>query len=135
MHVHGENILLVGSILLLLSILGSKTTHSWGVPTLIFFLLTGILAGSEGLGGIAFDDPSRAQILGIVALNFILFSGGLSTNFRTIEPILRKGLALSTIGVLLTALSVGLFVHFLLGFSLPVGFLLGAIISSTDAAA
>ncbi len=52
MHLHSENILLVGSILLLLSILGGKTTSRWGVPTLIFFLLVGILAGSEGLGGI-----------------------------------------------------------------------------------
>jgi cell volume regulation protein A len=135
MHLHSENILLVGSILMLLSILGGKTTSRWGVPTLLFFLLVGILAGSEGLGGIPFDDPPLAQFIGIVALNFILFSGGLGTNFRTIEPILRKGLALSTIGVVLTALSVAVFVHFLLGFSMPVGLLLGAIISSTDAAA
>lgn len=105
------------------------------MPTLLFFLLTGILAGSEGIGGIAFDDPEQAQIIGVIALNFILFSGGLSTNFRTIEPVLRKGLALSTLGVLLTALSVAVFVHFLLGFSMPVGLLLGAIVSSTDAAA
>ena len=135
MHLHSENILLVGSVLLILSILGGKTTSRWGMPTLLFFLLTGILAGSEGIGGIAFDDPSTAQVIGIVALNFILFSGGLSTNFRTIEPVLRKGLALSTLGVLLTATSVGLFVHYLLGFSMPVGLLLGAIVSSTDAAA
>ena len=135
MHLHSENILLVGSALLLLSILGGKTTSRWGVPTLLFFLLVGILAGSEGLGGIPFDDPPLAQLVGIIALNFILFSGGLSTNFRTIAPVLKKGLALSTLGVLLTATSVGVFVHFLLGFSIPVGLLLGAIVSSTDAAA
>lgn len=135
MHIHSENILLVGSVLLLLSILGGKTTSRWGVPTLLFFLLTGVLAGSEGIGKIPFDDPPLAQIIGIIALNFILFSGGLSTNFRHIEPVLKKGLALSTIGVLLTAGSVGLFVHFVLGFTLPVGLLLGAIVSSTDAAA
>jgi len=135
MHLHGENILLVVSVLLLLSILGGKTTSRWGVPTLLFFLLVGILAGSEGLGGIPFDDPPSAQLVGIIALNFILFSGGLSTNFRTISPVLKKGLALSTLGVLLTATAVGVFVHFLLGFSMPVGLLLGAIVSSTDAAA
>ena len=106
MHLHSENILLVGSVLLLLSILGGKTTSRWGVPTLLFFLLVGILAGSEGLGGIPFDDPPLAQLVGIIALNFILFSGGLSTNFRTISPVLKKGLALSTLGVLLTATSV-----------------------------
>ena len=135
MHIHSENIILIGSVLLLVSILGSKTTSRWGVPTLIFFLLIGILAGSEGLGGIPFDDPPLAQLIGVLALNFILFSGGLSTNFRTIEPILKKGLALSTLGVVLTALSVGVFVHFLLGFTIPEGLLLGSIISSTDAAA
>ena len=135
MHINSENILLIGSVLLLLSILGGKTTSRWGVPTLIFFLLVGILAGSEGLGGIAFDDPHTAQFIGITALNFILFSGGLSTDFPTIRPVLWKGMALSTAGVLLTALSVGIFVHYLLGFSLPAGLLLGAIVSSTDAAA
>jgi len=135
MHINSENILLVGSVLLLLSILGGKTTSRWGVPTLIFFLLVGILAGSEGIGGIAFDDPHTAQFVGITALNFILFAGGLSTDFPTIRPVLWKGMALSTAGVLLTALSVGVFVHYLLGFSLPAGLLLGAIVSSTDAAA
>ena len=135
MHITSENILLIGSVLLLLSILGGKTTSRWGVPTLIFFLLVGILAGSEGIGGIQFDDPHIAQFVGITALNFILFSGGLSTDFPTIRPILWKGMALSTLGVLLTALSVGIFVHYLLGFTLPEGLLLGAIVSSTDAAA
>ena len=134
-HLHSENIFLVGSLLLLLSILGGKTTSRWGVPTLLFFLLIGILAGSEGIGGIPFDDPHLAQFIGITALNFILFSGGLSTNFRTIQPVLSRGLALSTIGVVLTAVAVGVFVHFLLGWSLPVGLLLGAIVSCTDAAA
>lgn len=135
MHITSENILLIGSVLLLLSILGGKTTSKWGVPTLIFFLLVGILAGSEGIGGIPFDDPHSAQFVGITALNFILFSGGLSTDFPTIRPVLRRGLALSTIGVLLTAIAVGVFVHYLLGFTLPEGLLLGAIVSSTDAAA
>jgi len=135
MHITVEHALLVGSVLLLLSILGGKTTSRWGVPTLIFFLLVGILAGSEGIGGIPFDDMHMAQFIGITALNFILFSGGLSTDFQTIRPVLRTGLALSTLGVLLTAVSVGVFVHYLLGFTFPEGLLLGSIVSSTDAAA
>src|SRR6185503_10546982 len=114
MHITAEHGLLVVSVLLLLSIIGGKTTSKWGVPTLIFFLLVGILAGSEGVGGIPFDDMYMAQFVGITALNFILFSGGLSTDFQTIRPVLGTGLALSTLGVLLTALSVGIFVHFLL---------------------
>ena len=64
MHITAEHGLLVVSILLLLSILGGKTTSRWGVPTLIFFLLVGILAGSEGIGGIPFDDPHVAQFIG-----------------------------------------------------------------------
>lgn len=135
MNITIDNILLIGSVLLLVSILVGKTTSRFGVPTLIFFLFVGILAGSEGIGGINFDNPAIAQFIGITALNFILFSGGLDTNFKTIKPILWQGIALSTIGILLTALSVGLFVHFLLGFTLPEGLLLGAIVSSTDAAA
>ncbi len=135
MSITSDNILLIGSVLLLISILVGKTTNRFGVPTLIFFLLVGILAGSEGIGGIAFDNPTTAQFIGITALNFILFSGGLDTNFQTIKPVLWHGIALSTVGILLTALSVGVFVHFLLGFTLPEGLLLGAIVSSTDAAA
>jgi cell volume regulation protein A len=135
MHINAEHGLLVVSILLLLSIIGGKTTSRWGVPTLIFFLLVGIMAGSEGIGGIPFDDMHIAQFIGITALNFILFSGGLSTDFQTIRPVLRTGMALSTLGVLLTAISVGVFVHYLLGFTYPEGLLLGSIVSSTDAAA
>ncbi|HTF31608.1 MAG TPA: hypothetical protein VK625_22275, partial [Flavitalea sp.] len=66
------NILLIGSILLLLSVIAGKTTNRLGVPTLIFFLIVGILAGSEGVGGIHFDNASLTQLIGIVALNFIL---------------------------------------------------------------
>lgn len=135
MSITSENILLIGSILLLISILVGKTTNRLGVPTLIFFLLVGIMAGSEGIGGIRFDNPYVAQFVGITALNFILFSGGLDTNFQNIKPILWQGVFLSTLGILLTTFSVGLFVHFLFDFSLPEGLLLGAIVSSTDAAA
>src|SRR6266542_3710450 len=135
MSITSDNILLIGSVLLLISILVGKTTTRFGVPILIFFLLVGILAGSEGIGGIAFDNPTTAQFIGITALKFILFSGGLDTNFQTIKPVLWHGIALSTVGILLTALSVGVFVHFLLGFTLSEGLLLGAIVASTDAAA
>ena len=135
MDITSSNILLVGSILLLISILAGKTSSRFGVPTLIFFLLVGILAGSEGVGGIHFDNPRMAQFIGIIALNFILFSGGLDTDWQSIRPVLWRGVALSTIGVFITALAVGLFVHFVLDFSLLEGLLLGSIVSSTDAAA
>jgi cell volume regulation protein A len=130
-----ENILLIGSALLFLSIIGGKTSYKFGVPTLLLFLSIGMLAGSEGLGGIRFNDPQVAQFIGIVALNFILFSGGLDTSWKAVRPILREGIALSTAGVLLTALGVGTFVHFVTDFSWYESMLLGSIVSSTDAAA
>ena len=135
MSIEPGNILLIGSVLLLISVVAGKTTNKLGVPTLIFFLIVGILAGSEGIGGIHFDDVHVAQFIGIIALNFILFSGGLDTNWQSIKPVLWRGIALSTIGVILTAVSVGVFVHFVLGFTLLEGILLGSVISATDAAA
>ncbi len=130
-----ENILFAGSVLLFISIIAGKTSFKIGVPTLIFFLVTGMLAGSEGLGGIYFDDPATTQFIGIVALNFILFSGGLDTKWVSVKPILWRGISLSTLGVLFTAGTVGFFVLFITDFTLAEGLLLGAIVSSTDAAA
>ncbi|MEI9922141.1 MAG: potassium/proton antiporter [Bacteroidota bacterium] len=130
-----ENVLLLGSILLFISIVASKTSFKLGIPTLILFLIVGMLAGSDGPGGIYFDDPETAQFLGVVALNFILFSGGLETKLESIRPIMKDGIALSTIGVLITAMLVGVFAAYVLGFSIVEGMLLGAVVSSTDAAA
>ncbi|MEO5891163.1 MAG: potassium/proton antiporter [Ferruginibacter sp.] len=135
MVIEAGNILLIGSMLLLISIIAGKTTSKLGVPTLIFFLIVGILAGSEGIGGIHFENTELAQLIGVVALNFILFSGGLDTNWKVIKPVLWRGVMLSTVGVFLTAFCVGMFVHFVFGFSLAEGMLLGAIVSATDAAA
>ncbi len=135
MHLTTENILLVGSILLIVSIFAGKTSPRLGVPTLILFLIIGMLAGSEGIGGIAFDNPRLTKFVGIVALNFILFSGGLETTYDSIRPILWQGIVLSTLGVLITAFSIGLFVCYISDFTLYEGLLLGAVVSSTDAAA
>lgn len=130
-----ENILLVGSLLLFVSIIVGKTSYKFGVPTLLLFLAIGMLAGSDGIGGINFDNPQIAQFIGIVALNFILFSGGLDTNWTSVKPILKEGLVLSTLGVLLTALSLGTFVWYVTDFTIYESMLLGSIVSSTDAAA
>ncbi len=130
-----ENILLIGSLLLLLSVVVGKTSYKFGVPTLLLFLVIGMLAGSEGLIGINFNDPKIAQFIGIVSLNFILFSGGLDTDWSSVKPILKPGVALSTLGVLFTALSLGTFVYYLTDFTIYESMLLGSIVSSTDAAA
>src|SRR5690349_13186467 len=135
MILSAENIILFGSVLLFISIIASKTSFKFGIPTLILFLVVGMLAGSEGPGGIYFDDPKVSQFLGVVALTFILFSGGLETKLESIKPILKNGIALSTLGVLITAGAVGVFAAYVMKFTLIEGLLLGAIVSSTDAAA
>jgi potassium/hydrogen antiporter len=134
MSLNIENILLIGSILLLVSIVAGKTSYKFGVPTLILFLAIGMIAGADGLG-INFDDPKIAQFIGIVSLNFILFSGGLDTDWLSIKPVLWQGVSLSSLGVLLTAVTLGIFVWKITDFTIYEGLLLGAIVSSTDAAA
>lgn len=135
MQITAENILLVGSVLLFISIIVGKTSFKLGIPVLIFFLLLGMVAGSEGLGGIYFDNPKIAQFIGIVALNFILFAGGLETNWKSTKPVMWHGLSLSTVGVMLTAVFLGIFVWLITDFSIFEALLLGSIVSSTDAAA
>lgn len=130
-----EYILIGASILLLISVLVSKISDRFGIPALLLFLILGMLAGSDGPGGIYFDDPALAQFVGVVALVLILFSGGLDTEWNRVHPVVKEGLLLSTLGVCITALVVGLFASVLLGFSLVEGLLLGSIVSSTDAAA
>jgi potassium/hydrogen antiporter len=127
---------LVGtSILLLVSVIASKASGRLGIPALLIFLVIGMLAGSEGPGGIEFDNASLAQSLGVVALSFILFAGGLETQWGAIRQELWRGLSLSTFGVAITATLVGLFAALVLNFSILEGLLLGAVVSSTDAAA
>jgi cell volume regulation protein A len=123
------------AVLFLISIIANKFSERLGVPALLIFLIVGMLAGSEGPGGIPFDDPTLAQLIGIIALAYILFSGGLDTRWEEIQPVLWQGIALSTIGVVLTAVLLGAFAVLVLGFSPLTGLLLGAVVSSTDAAA
>ncbi|MDV2482207.1 potassium/proton antiporter [Methanoculleus sp. Wushi-C6] len=130
-----ELLLLGISLLFLISILANKFSERLGVPALLIFLIVGMLAGSEGPGGIPFDDPGLAQIIGIIALAYILFSGGLDTRWEQIRPILGPGIALSTLGVVLTAGLLGAFAVLVLGFPPLTALLLGAVVSSTDAAA
>ena len=141
-----ENLILIGGLLLLVSVLAGKFADRVGVPSLLLFLAVGMLAGSEGLGGIEFDAPHQAQALGTVALMIILFSGGLDTRWQAVRPVLRPGLLMSTVGVVLTALILGAFAKFMLanyssfdvgpaGITWTEALLLAAIVSSTDAAA
>jgi cell volume regulation protein A len=135
-----ENILLIGSILIFSSILISKTGYRFGIPTLLLFLLVGMLFGSDGLG-LEFDSAKDAQFIGMIALSIILFTGGMDTKIKDIKPVMAQGMLLSTVGVLLTTFLTGAFIYWLSGFrdmniAMPgmTCILLAATMSSTDSA-
>jgi cell volume regulation protein A len=130
-----ELVLLVGAVLLLMGVVGSKLSSRLGVPSLLFFVAVGILAGSDGPGGIAFNNPSLVSGMGMVALAFILFAGGIDTPRGSITPVWKPALSLSTFGVVITAGAVACFARYALGASWSEGWLLGAVVSPTDAAA
>lgn len=128
-----NNLLLVGSALLVLSIFLSKTSK-YGIPAVILFMLVGMLAGIDGPGGINFYNTQISKFIGTLALVLILFSGGLDTRYTDIRPIAKRGILLSTLGVVITAILTGLFIAYTTELNIKEGLLLGAIISSTDAA-
>ena len=135
-----ENILLLGSILVFSAIIISKTGYKLGVPSLLVFLVVGMLFGSDGLG-LHFENAKQAQFIGMISLSVILFSGGMDTKIREVKPILLPGLLLSTLGVLVTTALTGLFIYYVshetgfdINLSLIVSLLLAATMSSTDSA-
>lgn len=130
-----EHLLLGVSVLLLVAVLVGRLSVRAGIPPLLLFLVLGMLAGSDGPGGIYFDDPWLSQLVGTAALALILFSGGLDTDWPSVRPVVWQGLALSTVGVLITAALVAWGATLILGFTWLEGLLLGAIVSATDAAA
>lgn len=130
-----EFIVLFAASLLVLSVLLSRVSSSFGVPSLLIFLVLGMLAGSEGPGNIPFDNYSIAFAIGSICLAFILFDGGLRTSWDSIRPILATGTSLSFFGTIITGIITGLFAHLVLGLGLLEGLLLGGMTSSTDAAA
>ena len=106
-----------------------------GFPSLVAFLGLGMLLGSDGPGGIAFDDAALAREAGIVSLVAILYDGGLSTSWRRLRQVAVPATLLSTVGVFVTAAVTGGFAHLLFDLSWPESFLLGSVVASTDAAA
>lgn len=127
-------LLTVFGLLLALSVGFSRALGKVTVPAALIFLVIGMLAGSEGLGGIRFDDYHFAFRLGAVALVLILFDGGLNTPMAAVRSAGRPAIVLATVGVAATAGLVGAAAHWA-GFGWPAALLLGAIVSSTDAAA
>lgn len=130
-----ELTLLVLGVILLTTVLAGTLSSRFGFPALIGFIGLGILAGVEGPGGFYFENFELTQGIGIACLLFILFSGGMGTDWRDVRRMAAPALLLATIGVLISAGIVALSAIFILGFGPLQGALLGAVIASTDAAA
>ena len=127
-------VLLVGAAVLLVAILAVRLSVGAGLPSLLVYLLMGVLLGEAGLG-IQFEDASVAHALGFAALVLILAEGGLTTQWAEIRPAMRLGVSLATVGVAVSVTVVAVGAHYLLGLTWELAVLLGAVTSPTDAAA
>lgn len=139
-NLFSDNLLLLLSIVIITALFVSQAGYKFGVPSLLLFLAVGMAFGQDGVG-IRFDNFHIAQSVGNIALTVILLAGGMETDFRSIKPVLRQGIILSTLGVLFTVAFTGGFIWFLstrMPQALPFGvlgcFLLAAAMSSTDSA-
>lgn len=129
-----DTFVLVGSAVLLLAVLAVRLSSGLGMPSLLFYLLIGVLLG-ESVAGISFDDAQLAHAIGFGALAVILAEGGLTTNWREVKPSMPLGASLATIGMAVSVTVVAVGSHYLLGLSWELAVLLGAVTSATDAAA
>ena len=126
--------LLMCSAVIVLCILTNRFLKRFGIPAVLIFIGLGMLFGSEGIVKIPFDNFQMAETICCTALIFIMFYGGFGTSYREAKPILPKAVLLSTVGILITAGLTGLFCYYVAGMSLQEGLLVGAVLSSTDAA-
>ena len=129
-----NNVLMFGAMVLILCVAFSKILYKVGVPTLLIFIGLGMVFGSDGLGGVYFDNYRLTQDICSLALVFIMFYGGFGTSWRTAKPIAVKAVLLSSLGTVLTAFITGFFCHYFLKFTLLEGLLIGSVLASTDAA-
>jgi potassium/hydrogen antiporter len=132
---HDAELILIAGVLLSAGIAGALLADRVRVPGLLLFLILGMVAGSEGIGGIDFNDAELARTLGTIALVLILFEGGLTAGWSEIRPVLGTAASLATVGTLVTALIAGLAAKLLFGLTTLEGMLVGAAIAATDSAA
>ena len=133
-HQQLDTFVLVGSAVTLLAILAVRVSSGAGFPSLLVYLLIGVVLGEEGLG-IQFEDAEVAHSLGFAALAVILAEGGLTTSWRQVRPTIRLGISLATVGIAVSVAVVTVGAHYLLGLPWELAVLLGAVTSPTDAAA
>ena len=126
--------LILASLVVLICIFSSKVLYKFGVPSLLIFLVLGMIFGSEGIVGIQFDNYKIAEEIGSCGLIFIMFYGGFCTNWKLAKPVVTKAVLMSTVGVVITAGLTGLFCVGVLKVSLLEGLLIGSVVASTDAA-
>jgi cell volume regulation protein A len=130
-----DSFVLVGSVVTMLAILAVRVSSRAGLPSLLIYLAIGVVLGENGLVGIHFNDAELAHALGFAALAVILAEGGLTTSWREVQPSMRLGAALATLGVGVSVGVVAVGSHYLLGLPWELAVLLGAVTSPTDAAA
>lgn len=126
--------LLLCCTVILLCIIANRFSNKFGMPALLCFMALGMIFGSDGVFKISFDNYAMTEQLCTVALIFIMFYGGFGTKWKTARPVAVKAALLSTLGVVATAFLTCVFCHFVLRFSYAESFLIGAVLSSTDAA-
>jgi potassium/hydrogen antiporter len=132
---HDAELILGAGALLAAGIVGALLADRVRIPGLLLFLGLGMLAGSEGVGGIHFDDAELARTLGTIALVLILFEGGLTAGWAEIRPVLGTAVSLATIGTVVTAVAAGLAAKWIFDLSTLEGMLVGAAVAATDSAA
>ena len=132
---HDAELILVAGALLAAGIVGALLADRIRIPGLLLFLGLGMLAGSEGIGGIDFNNAELARTLGTIALVLILFEGGLTAGWPEIRPVLGTAASLATVGTVVTAVVTGLAAKWIFGFGTLEGMLAGAAVAATDSAA
>ena len=129
-----ETLMIGCGIILLMCVSTSRLLNKLGIPILLIFIAFGMLFGSDGIGGIYFNDFELAKELCTVGFTFIMFYGGFSTNWKMAKPVAIPSIVMSTVGVIITAGLTAIFCYFVLNIAILEALLIGAVVSSTDAA-